>query len=615
MTSYDPVTLEILWQRLIAIADEMASIVVRASFSTVVGAANDFGCEVMDVEGRSLAHATRSMPAFNRTLPNVTRALIARYGRENFRPGDVFIANDPWLNAGHHFDIAVMTPFFRQGRVMGIAGSIAHVADVGGILDGNAARESYEEGLLIPICRLFQEGKLDQTVEDFIAANVRVPEMTLGDIHAQVAACRAGGEKILELMDEYGIDELTPLAQVIQARAETAMRRAITAVPSGVYRSRIFVDEFDKRLHIDCRLDVKGDELWLDFEGTSPQQPRGGINVPWVFSLAYATYGLKCILLPDVPANAGCYRPFHLSAPEGSILNARAPASVRMRSRTAWHIHRSLFAALEEVLPDRIMAAPGYQSALTVYAKARDGAPTYHSWFFAGGGIGAGAVSDGLSACIYPSSAANVPVELFEVAVPILVEEKEFLPDSAGPGRQQGGLGQRISFRLLEGFDGHAIVAVALHGQNEPAFGVQGGGEGRVAELFVDGRALNRAEKVASAGALILDRAETLVTIDTSGGGGFGPATERDPDLVLSDLRYGLLTPEGAARLYGLAPTASVLPSSTGADNLTDPSILRPVVTDSADEGGFSPPETRDATRVPEDVGGGYVSVEEAKGT
>ena len=217
---FDPFTLEILWHRLITTVDEMAAILVRTSFSTVVGAANDFGCEVMDADGRSLAHATRSMPVFNRTLPNVTRAVIEKFGKEGLRPGDVFIANDPWLNAGHHPDIAVMTPFFRGGRLMGIAGSIAHVTDLGGVLDSNIVREAYEEGLLIPIARLYDEGRLNEVVMDFIAGNVRVPEMVIGDIHAQVASNQAGGEKILALMHEYDLDDLKPLATEIQSRSE-----------------------------------------------------------------------------------------------------------------------------------------------------------------------------------------------------------------------------------------------------------------------------------------------------------------------------------------------------------------------------------------------------------
>lgn len=552
MTDFDPVTLEILWHRLISIVDEMAAILVRTSFSTVIGAANDFGCEVMDAEGRSLAHATRSMPVFNRTLPNVTRAVLAKFGPAGLQPGDVFIANDPWLNAGHHPDIAVMTPFFKDGRLMGIAASIAHVADLGGALDDNAVREAYEEGLLIPMARLYAEGQLNEVVVDFIAANVRVPEMVIGDIHAQVASNAAGGEKILALMDEYELADLTPLAREIQDRAEVAMRSAIQAVPDGEYRSRVYMDELDQRLQIDCRITLQGDELTVDFTGSSPQQPRGGINCTWVYSRGHTSYGLKCILLPEVPSNAGCYRPIHLIAPEGSILNARHPASVRMRTRTGWYIHHALFKALAGVLPDRVMAAMGMIGGVIAYAPGQREGERFHSWFFNGGGMGAGAETDGVSACIYPSSASNVPVELFEVAVPLLVEEKEFLTDSGGAGRQRGGLGQRMSFRLRGGFPGSATISIWLHSQNEPPFGLNDGGAGTPAEALLDGRVLGREERLARMGALTLDDASTLVSVDMAGGGGFGPPEERDPVLVWADVRDGLVSREQAADVYGV---------------------------------------------------------------
>ncbi|MCZ7570582.1 MAG: hydantoinase B/oxoprolinase family protein [Ardenticatenaceae bacterium] len=560
MTGFDALTLEILWSRLITIVDEMAAILVRTSFSTVVGAANDFGCEVMDAGGRSLAHATRSMPVFNRTLPNVTRAVLAKFGRAGLRPGDVFIANDPWLNAGHHPDLAVMTPFFRDGRLMGIAASIAHVADLGGALDSNTVREAYEEGLLIPMTRLYAEGRLNEDVIDFIAANIRVPEMTIGDIHAQVAANQAGGEKILALMEEYELAELAPLASEIQARSEAAMRQAIGGVPDGEYRSRVYMDELDRRLHIDCRIVVAGEELTVDFTGSSPQQPRGGINCTWVYSRGQTSYGLKCILLPEVPSNAGCYRPIHLVAPEGSILNARHPASVRMRTRTGWYIHHALFAALAQVLPERVMAAPGLLPALTVYGSERDGGKAFHSWFFNGGGMGAGARSDGVSTCIYPSSASNVPVELFEVAVPLVVEEKEFLADSGGPGRQRGGLGLRVSVRLLEGADGQALVSPWLHGQNEPPFGLNGGGAATTAEILINGRALGREERLAHSGAILLEDSSVAVGLYAAGGGGFGPPEEREVALVQADVRDGLVSLEQAAEVYGV-----VLDPVTGA--------------------------------------------------
>ena len=551
MAQFDPLTLEILWQRLITVVDEMATTLVRTSFSTVVGAANDFGCEIMDAHGRSLAHATRSMPVFNRTLPNVTQVVIDKFGVENIRPGDVYIANDPWLNAGHHPDVAIMTPFFQKDRLMGFAANIAHLADLGGTLDSNQAREAYEEGLLIPVARLYEQGQLNEVIFDFIAGNVRVPEMVIGDIHAQVTSNQVGSEKVLALMGEYQLDDLQPLASEIQNRSESAMRRAIQAVPDGEYSSQVYFDEFDGKLHLNCRVEISGDELLVDFTGSSPQQPQGGINCTFTYSKAHASYCLKCILLPEVPSNSGCFRPIRLTAPEGSILNARYPASVRMRTKTGWYIHHALFAALVDVLPDQVMGASGVIGGLTIFATDSEG-KTHHSWFFNGGGMGAGSKTDGNSTCIYPSSASNVPVELFEVAVPVLVEQKEYVTDSGGAGRQRGGLGLNMAFRALDGFEGKTRAGLWLHGQNIPGFGLHGGGEAKAAFAYIDGRILSRDEVKGQTGALPLNDPDMLVSFDTTGGGGFGPPETRDLRLVWQDVRDGLVSVEKAAELYGV---------------------------------------------------------------
>ncbi len=552
MTQFDPLTLEILWQRLITVVDEMATILVRTSFSTVVGAANDFGCEIMDTNANSLAHATRSMPVFNRTLPNVTKAVVAKFGRENIRPSDVFIANDPWLNAGHHPDVAIMTPFFREDRLMGFAANIAHLADLGGTLDSNRAREAYEEGLLIPMARLYDQGRLNEVIIDFIAGNVRVPEMVIGDIYAQVTSNQAGTEKVLALMDEYELDDLQPLAAEIQARSETAMRQAITDVPDGIYESQVFFDEFDGELHIKCKITIEDDRLAINFSGSSPQQPQGGINCTFTYAKAHASYGLKCILLPDVPSNSGCYRPITIEAPEGSILNARYPASVRMRTKTGWYVHHALFAALQDILPEQVMGAPGVIGGLNVFATDPETGKTHHSWFFNGGGMGAGANVDGNATTIYPSSASNVPIELFEVAVPILVEAKEWLPDSGGPGRQRGGLGLQMSFRALQD---HPIVPTAstwLHGQNIPPFGLQGGGPANAAHVYLNGRELSREEVITQTGAMPLTSPDLLVSFDTTGGGGFGSPLDRPAEKVWADVRDELVSIEQAAEVYGV---------------------------------------------------------------
>lgn len=577
---FDPVTLTILWQRLITVADQMATTLARTAFSNTIAAANDFGCVLMDARGHCVAHANRSLPIFNRTVPHTTRILLQKIGHEFIRPGDVFISNDPWLNAGHQPDVTVITPFFHGGRLRGFSASIAHHADVGGTLDSNNAREVYEEGLIIPMVHLYKEGRRNDDVFDLITANVRLPEMFVGDIHAQVAANQTGTEKLQALMTEYGLETFQPLADEIQRRSEDAMRASIRSVPDGDYSARVYVDELDRKLHLDCRIRVQDDALSVSFDGTSPQQPRGGINVTETFTNGQASYALKCTLLPDIPGNAGCYKPLAIQIPPGSVLNARRPASVRQRHRVGAHVFGAVLAALSEVLPERVIAGSGFLVTTNVFAQGTREKSLFHSYSFNAGGMGGSARADGISACQCPALAANVPVELFEVAVPLLVEQRSLITDSGGPGRYRGGLGQRVAYRLLPGFDGEATVSIWAAGQNIQPFGLEGGRPGTAAQIMVDGNVLTRAERVSRTGALGLENAETVVGYDTAAGGGYGRPEERAAHLVQRDVRDGLVSRGRAAKIYGVVLDAENLTVDVAATSRRRAATLAAVSTE-----------------------------------
>lgn len=548
--TFDPLTLEILWNRLISTADEMAAVLIRTSFSTVVGAANDFGCEIMDASGRSLAHATRSMPVFNRTLPHVTRAFMQKFGAERIRPGDVFICNDPWLAAGHGYDIAVVTPFFRGDRLVGFTGSIANVSDIGGVLNDNLAREAYEEGLLIPMAYLFERGEPNDLVLEFLRWNVRVPEMVIGDVYAEAAANEVGAQKVLALLDEYGLEDLEDLAGEIQGRTDAAMRRAIAEIPVGEHRATVEFDEINL-LTISVRVVFDGREVLVDFAGTSPQQPMGGINCTLSYTKGQTSYAIKYLLIPDAPENEGCYGPVRIEAPRGSLLNCVFPASVRTRTRSGWYIHSALSAALSNVLPTRVMAPNGLMGGIQAYGKD-DAGRQYYAHFFDGGGMGAGATSDGNPTLIFPSSASNVPVEMFEVAAPVLIHEKEFMRDSAGAGQYRGGPGQRVSFSRLPGWGQPVVVNFWAHRMRVPPFGLEGGGPALPSRVFIDRRELDRAEFLSKTEGFALVDDATVCTSEIAGGGGFGDALRRPREKVGEDLRNGLISEESATRDYGL---------------------------------------------------------------
>ena len=551
-TRIDPLTLEILWQRLIAVADQMSTTLARTAFSTTITASNDYGCVLIDADAQCIAHAHRSLPIFNRTMPYTCSIVLEKFGRDKIGPGDVFISNDPWQNAGHHPDITVITPFFKNDILVGFAASIAHHADVGGSIDTNRVTDSYEEGLLIPLVRLYHAGVLNQTVLDFVTANVRLPTAAIGDIHAQVAANQTGAERCLALLDEYDLPDLRTVSQEIHCRSEQAMRTAISALPDGVYNSRVVVDELDQPLQLVCTLEVRGDEIYIDFSGTSPQQPRGGINVTFTFTHGQISYALKATLLPDVPGNDGCYRPIHASAPPGCILNAQRPASCNQRHRIGAHIFGAVLRALAEVLPDRVIAGSGFLVSTRVFTTATKDGSIDHCYLFSAGGMGANAVSNGISTVQVPALAGAVPVELFEITVPILTRCREFISDSGGAGAQRGGLAQRLELQLLPGFDGTATVAVHAAGQHVPPFGLRGGRGGVSAEILRDGKVLTRAEKVEVASALPLTDVDMTVGFETAAGGGYGSPLVRTLENVQADVRDGLVSLEQAEAVYGV---------------------------------------------------------------
>jgi N-methylhydantoinase B/oxoprolinase/acetone carboxylase alpha subunit len=523
---FDSVGLEIMWSRLIAISDEMWSTVLRTAVSTVIGAAQDFGCEVLDAAGNGLAHATRSMPVFNLVMPAVTRALLAHYPAATMRPGDVYVTNDPWLCAGHLDDIATITPIFRSGHVVGFTSTVAHTSSIGGMLDGLRARDLYEEGLFIPLTKLYEEGTPNATLFAMIRENVRQPEMVLTDIAAQVAANEVGARRVLAFLDEYALDRLETLATTIQGRTEAAMRRAIAAVPDGVYAHAVASEAPAVDLTLQTAIRVDGDELWVDYAGSAPQQPGGGINCTFSYTRAHTAYALKCLFTPSVPSNEGCFRPIHVSAPAGSILNAYRPASVNGRTRTGWRIHGLLFGALAPAVPERIQAGNGLMHSVRVYGTEADGSP-FGAHFFTGGGRGAGGGRAGLGYNCFPSSAGNVPVEIFETRAPILVEERAVLDGSGGDGVYPGTPGHRFRLRRRPG--SNAEVRLYLHPDRlrHPAPGLFGGGDGNPTQVLLNDRDLTAGTGVLSHGEVIVANDDDVYTSEVAGGGGIGATAVR----------------------------------------------------------------------------------------
>ena len=373
----DPISLEIMWSRLVTVVDEMWLTVIRTAFSLIISEAQDFACELLDANGEPLVHSPRAMPVFNLCLPRAVKALLAKYPPETLVPGDVLVTNDPWLCAGHLFDIAVLTPVFRDGRLVGLVGTVGHVSDIGGTKDSLKAREIFEEGIQIPPMKLFRAGVANEDLFTLLAENVRNPAQVLGDVHSFVPANAVGAERLTAFMSEYGIHDLEALAAVLQGRSEKAMREAIAAMPDGVYTSEVWNNPLGTPLRYPVKLTVEGDTIEVDFEGAPPQLPQGGLNCTLNYSASHATYPLKCMLTPNVRGNAGCYRAFTVKAPEGSALNCDKPMAVNLRTRTGWYIAPNIFTALAKAAPGRVQAATGLPVAINDLRPRRRGADLF----------------------------------------------------------------------------------------------------------------------------------------------------------------------------------------------------------------------------------------------
>jgi len=438
----DPVTLEVIWNRLLSVATEQQDALMRTAFSTIVRESQDLACGMFDTKGRMIAQSVSGTPGHINAMATSMRHFLAAFPAETLSPGDVLITNDPWMTAGQINDITITTPVFRDGRLAALFANTCHSADIGGRILSAEAREVYEEGLRIPIMKLFERGAPNQVLLQIIRANVRLPDEVVGDFHAQAACNDAGGRALLETMDEFGLESIDPVAEEIICRSEAAVRAKIRELPDGEWHSETWSDGFEEPIVIRCRVGIAGDEIAIDFSGSSPQSARG-INVVLNYTHAYASFAVKAAIYPDVPHNEGSFRPVRVTAPPGSILNALDPAPVASRQAVGHFVPSAIFAALAEALPGRLMAPSADPIWLSVW---RGQNPPFTITIFQVGGTGARPAKDGLSAVGFPSGVAGVPAEVIESLSPVVMLRRELRRDSGGPGSWRGGLGQETEF-------------------------------------------------------------------------------------------------------------------------------------------------------------------------
>ncbi len=536
----DRIRTDLIWQRLIAILEDQAQMLIRTAFSTTTRESGDLSAGLFDSEGRMVAQAVTGTPGHVNAMVLAVRHFLRRFPLETLVPGDVLASNDPWLCSGHLHDFTVVSPVFQHSRPVGVVANTVHVVDVGGLGFGPDGREVFEEGICLPICKLASGGRIDTLLLDILRANVREPDQVVGDLYSSMIGNEAAAARVSGLLTEFGCDGLQRVADSIVARTRQAVQDRIAALPDGEYANEIRMDGYEGEIGLRLRLSIAGGAMTLDFAGSSPASPRG-INVVLNYTTAYAVFGVNCVLNPDIPCNDGSLSPIRVLAPAGSVLNAQRPAAVSARHMIGHMLPDLVLGALAPIL--RVPAeGAGLIWNPSLRGARAEGGP-FATVTFNAGGAGAHADRDGWNTTAFPSGVKTMPVEAVEATVPVLLRRKELRPDSGGPGRFRGGLGQTIE--LVGEGKGPLLINAMFDRLMHPARGREGGGPGQVG-----GVRLRSGQPIGSKGLQEVAPGDAVI-LDLPGGGGYGDPNERAPGAIAADLLDGYVTPGGATAHYG----------------------------------------------------------------
>ena len=543
---------QVQWNRLIAVVEEQAQTMIRTAFSTTVREAGDLSAGIFDLEGRMLAQAVTGTPGHVNSMAESVAHFLAKFPAATMNPGDHYITNDPWLATGHLHDLTVVTPAFRDGRIVGLFANTAHIIDIGGLGMGPEGRSVFEEGLYIPIVKCFDRNVPNETFFDFIRVGSRTPVELEGDIYSLCACNDAGAKRLVEMMDEFRMDSLDGLAGYIFDASTRATLAEIAKLPRGTYSSAIRSDGYEAPVTMKAAMTIHDDRIVVDFAGTSGLSNRG-INVPPAYCRAYACFGIKCVVAPEVPNNWASLLPFRMEIPEGCILNAPRPYPVSVRHVVGQLLPDLMMGCLHQAVPDRVNAEgasalwnPPLRGGSQVSGQAAE-TEDFEIITFNSGGTGARPGKDGLDGTAFPSGVRTMPVEATENVAPVIFWQKQLRPDSAGAGRTRGGFGQVMEIGA-KGDAEFAVNAIFDRVANPPK-GRDGGGDGAAGWV-----GLNDANGTVlrTKGFQIIPKGRRLL-LKLPGGGGMGEPKARDPALVQRDVEDGLVSPEAARRIYGLA--------------------------------------------------------------
>jgi len=525
------IDLQIMWNRLIAVVEEQGQILMRTAFSPIVRECGDISAGVFDLSGRMLAQGVTGTPGHVNSMAESVKHFLRHFPVETMKEGDAYITNDPWMGTGHLNDFVVTTPAFKNGKPVALFSCTSHLMDIGGIGFGPDATDVFMEGLYLPMLKLIDAGKVDQNVMAIIRANTRQPIDTEGDTYSLAACNDMGAKRLIEMMEEFGIETLDELADHICERSREAVLAEIAKLPKGTWSNEMVVDGYDAPVSLKATLTVSEDGIHVDYGGTSPQASRG-INVPHSYTTAYTVFGLGCVVAAQIPNNAGSLAPLTVSAPPGSILNAPKPAAVSSRHVIGQMLPDVVFGCLRQVIPQRV-PAEGTSCLWNLNVRGRTHAGAQGNYGFAmavtsNGGTGARFDKDGLSATAYPSGVKGTPVEIAETQTPLIFWKKELRPASGGAGRTRGGHGQIIE--IESGVAAPFEILAAFDRIEHPPRGRDGGKDGAAGYV-----GLKSGKKLKGKGFQEIPAGDRLVVL-TPGGAGIGDPAQRDPALVASDV-------------------------------------------------------------------------------
>ena len=536
----DPVSLEIIWQRLVSIADEMDNSTIRTSFSTIVGESHDFGCVLMDEMGNGLSQAVWSPPQFCTMLPRTTRIIIDKFKKENIYEGDVFITNDPWIGSTHLPDYNLISPVFYKSQIVAFVGTVAHVSDVGGHLGDLEASDMFMEGLRVMPNKFYNKGKINEIIEEFISHNCRVPDLVMGDLKAIVGTHKIAKSKIIELHIDNKLNNLKNVSKQIRNLSTKVLEDKIKLIPDSETNYEIKCDGYLEEFILKLKMIIKGKNLIFDFTGSSEQQWHSAINAAYSISYATLVYPVKCMLAAKIPNNDGLIVPIKMIAPKGSIVNCTFPAPVKARAKVIKHIPPLVFGAFQSILPKEVISSAGGIFPIHFVGKTLE-EKQFAVHMLPHGGLGAMYNSDGKYPSAYPHNSIVTPTEIIETKCPVRVESKEIIKNSCGAGKFRGGPGQKIVFKNI----GTNIIKLTIRPDmiKYPATGLNGGISGLKGSVLLNNKIINDFKPIDW-------NPNDTVTLIVPGGGGYGDVKMRNKINIINDVINDIIDIKEAKLIY-----------------------------------------------------------------